>query len=214
MSANEDSSERRTVAGLLSAARSNDENALGHLLSQQATYLRWIANTCLDARIRQRVSESDIVQETFARAVKHFADFRGKSAAEFRAWMRTILINCANREVERHLMTTGRDARREVSLQAIQQRVDDSTIGFAKAFAADGHSPGSEVAAHEQASMLMELVEGLPESQRECVKLRHREGLRFSEIATRMGCNESTVRMRYLRAVQSVRKEVAKRGGQ
>lgn len=213
MSADRNSSHRRTITGLLKVARLSDEAALGQLLSHHANYLRWIAKTCLDSRIRQRVSESDIVQETFAKAVEHFDDFQGDSPGEFEAWLRKILINCAGREVERHLMTAGRDARREVSMQNMQRRVGESTMALANAFAAPGNSPASQIDALEQARILIELVEQLPADQRECVTLRHVEGLRFREIAIRIGCTESAARMRYLRAVNQVRAAVARRGG-
>ena len=193
----------REMAQLLLNARERGD-AFGELLTDYTQYLRWIARNCLDDRIRHRVSEADVVQETFANAIRSFDDFRGTSSAEFAAWLRRILINCVARQTERHLMTAGRDARREVSLQTMQLRADESTFAMAEILTAGDDSPSSTLETHEQIRDLICVIDQLPADQRDCIKLRHLDGLRFREVGLKLNCTETAARMRYSRAINNL----------
>ena len=194
---------------LLFDARHNG-HALGKLLMHHARSLRWIARQRLDRRIRHRVSESDVIQEAFANAIRCFDEFRGVSPADFSAWLRKILSNCIARQTERHLLTARRDARREVSLQTLQHRPEQFSASFK---AAPSVSPLRHLQDTERLHELTAMVEELPAEQRECVKLRHLDGLRFREVGLRLRCTETTARTRYARAIERLRREVANREG-
>src|SRR5262245_21859978 len=99
---------------LLSRARKGDGECLGELLSLYRNYLSLLANTQLERRLRPRVSPSDIVQETMLKAHRHFAQFKGRSEAEFLAWLRQILLSSLAHFVERHLLAAKRNIRREI----------------------------------------------------------------------------------------------------
>ena len=198
---------RRTQ--LLSEARMHPE-ALGRLLVDYTHYLHWIARNCLDDRIRHRLSEADVVQETFANAIKYFDHFRGTSTDEFAAWLRKILINCVARQTERHLVTAGRDARREISLQALQQRANDSACSMIEIVAND-RPPSARIEDFELLHELIRIVEQLSPDQRDCVKLRNLDGLSFREVAHRLHCTETAARMRYSRGIEKIRSAVSRR---
>lgn len=198
---------RRTQ--LLSEARIHPD-ALGRLLVDYTHYLSWTARNCLDDRIRHRVSEADVVQETFANAIKYFDNFRGTSTAEFASWLRKILINCVARQTERHLVTAGRDARREISLQALQQRADKSTYSMIDLVSND-RSPSARIEDFERLHALIGIVEQLSPEQRDCVKMRHLDGLSFREVAHELNCSETAARMRYSRGIEKIKSAASRR---
>jgi hypothetical protein len=76
---------------LLAGARAGDADCLGRLLEIYRNYLHLLASAKLNDRLRSRVSPSDLVQETFLRASRHFGEFCGSSEQEWLGWPRTIL---------------------------------------------------------------------------------------------------------------------------
>lgn len=66
------------------------------------------------------------------------------------------------------------------------------------------HTP-DHADAHARHLELLHLLHGLPRRQRAAVVLRYYEGLSDREIATALGCGESTVRSNLSRALNSLR---------
>ncbi|MCA9217390.1 MAG: sigma-70 family RNA polymerase sigma factor [Planctomycetales bacterium] len=189
------------MSELLQLARSSDE-ALGQLLTRYSTYLHGLAGQLLDERIRHRVSHTDVVQDTFANAIKSFGLFRGQTAGEFVAWLRRILKNCVAKQAERHLLTAQRDARREVSLQVYVSAHKDFVLMLDDVRT---NADSEFIDQREQSVRLMDEIEMLPADQRDCIKMRHLDGLRFREIAQRLNCSEAAARMRYARGIAKLR---------
>src|SRR5262245_28411131 len=94
------SGNRERIGGLLSRARRGDRSQLGQLLQLYRNYLTILAATQLDARLRRRMSPSDLVQEAMLGAYRDFDQFRGASERELLAWLRQILIHCLHHAYE------------------------------------------------------------------------------------------------------------------
>ena len=77
---------RRDPEGLLTRARQGDADSLGALLELYRNYLHLLARTQIDLHLQGRVSPSDVVQETFLQACRHFGQFRGGSDKELLLW--------------------------------------------------------------------------------------------------------------------------------
>jgi hypothetical protein len=73
---------------LLAQAKEGNTESLGRLLQTYQNYLKLLACTQLDEKVRGRVSPSDVVQETMLEAHCDFPKFRGNSDGEFFAWLR------------------------------------------------------------------------------------------------------------------------------
>ena len=81
----------------LFAARQGSPEALGEALEACRAYLLVIANRELDPRLNAKGGASDLVQETFLEAQRDLAGFHGSSEAEWRGWLRQMLVhNLAN----------------------------------------------------------------------------------------------------------------------
>ena len=97
---------------LLKNARNGADECLGPLLQLYRNYLRLLADSQLDRKLRARVGPSDIVQETLLAAHRDFTQFCGTSESEFLAWLRQILSrNMAH--ATRDFTRDKRDVRRE-----------------------------------------------------------------------------------------------------
>src|SRR5262249_21935157 len=106
------------AAQWLAGARGGSPEALGRVLEACRGYLLLVAERELAPDLRAKGGASDLVQETFLEAQRDFADFRGDTEAEFRAWLRRLLLhNVAN--FARHFRDTAqRQAARERPLPA------------------------------------------------------------------------------------------------
>ncbi|MCS7471593.1 sigma-70 family RNA polymerase sigma factor [Stieleria sp. ICT_E10.1] len=188
---------------LLANARDGDRDALGQLLQWYANYLNILASTQLDRRLRRRLNPSDIVQEAMLAAHQDFVDFRGTSQGELLCWLRTILIHTLHRSFKRHIKVEKRDIRREVSLEAVNHRLENSACNLAGMLPAGGPSPSSPLQARENAVILADQLSKLKPHYREVIVLRVLQGLSFDEIAKRMDRKCGAVRMLWLRALES-----------
>jgi RNA polymerase sigma-70 factor (ECF subfamily) len=192
------------VESLLAHARQGEEQDLGRLLQLYRNYLTILATAQLDARLRRRMSPSDLVQETMLGAYRDFRKFRGQTEGELVAWLRQILIHCLHHAYEMHFQAGRRDIRREISLDDVD-RSSNRLAGFAQAVAAQGESPSAPVRDRERAVAMADQLAKLRPDYREVIVLRNLQGLSFEEVAQRMDRKPGAVRMLWLRAIEKFR---------
>ena len=196
---------------LFTSAQAGSISCLGRLLTLYSNYLKLLIAAQLDDRLRVRVSPSDIVQETFFEAHRDFAQFRGQTPGEFVAWLRRILVNNILRVVEQHLLAEKRDVRREISLEQIGKRLEQSTARLESLLAQPGDSPSGHAQRNEQEIILADALAELPKDYQQVILLRHIEGLPFEQVSQRMGRSNGAVRMLWLRALERLRKSFPER---
>jgi RNA polymerase sigma-70 factor (ECF subfamily) len=187
---------------LLATAKEGNLAALGDLLGLYRRYLAFLAGVQIHRRLQGRADASDLVQETCLEAHRHFAIFRGRSEAEFAAWLRSILAGLVANHVRRHLGTKQRDARLERRLQV---ELDDTSCGLDRGLLAQGDSPSEQAVRHESALQLADALAQLPDDYRQTIMLRNFEGLPFAEIATQMGRSVDSVQKLWVRALSQLR---------
>jgi RNA polymerase sigma-70 factor, ECF subfamily len=190
---------------LFTSASHGSGECLGRLLTLYSNYLKLLVITQLDSRLRSRVSPSDIVQESFFEAHRDFDQFRGQSTAEFVAWLRKIVVNNVLRAVEQHVLTEKRDVRREVSIQDLSRRMEQSTLRLEALLTEAVESPSGCAVRREDEVLLANAVAELSPDYRDVIVLRHIEGLPFDEVARRMERSPGAVRMLWLRALKKLR---------
>jgi RNA polymerase sigma-70 factor (ECF subfamily) len=190
---------------LLSQARRGDKERLGALLELYRNYLTILAAAQLDARLRRRISPSDLVQEAMLGAFRDFGKFRGGSERELLSWLRQILINCLRRAYETHVRAGRRDLRREVSLDELDQSLDRSAARLAEVLADNGPSPSASLRREERTIQIANLLAGLRPDYRDVIVLRNLQGLSFEQIAERLERKPGAVRMLWLRAIDRFR---------
>lgn len=191
---------------LLVEAKRGDAESLGRLLERYQNYLKLLACTQLDAKVRGRVSPSDVVQETMLEAHCDFPKFRGQSDAEFFSWLRKILVHNLARAVEQHVLAAKRDVRREASPIHINASLDRSTTRLEAMLADHQRSAASNVSLQEQLIQLANALTQLSSDYRDVIVMRHLEGIPFSTISQRMERSSGATRMLWLRAIEQLRK--------
>lgn len=142
--------------------------------------------------VRDQSEAQDVAQETFIKAYRALARFRGDSA--FYTWLYRIAINTA----KNHLVAQGR-------------RPPDTDIDAEDAVQYDGPSalkengsPEHQVLKDEIEAAIFSAIDELPEDLRTAITLRELEGLSYEEIAQAMGCPIGTVRSRIFRAREAI----------
>lgn len=187
---------------LLEQARTAGGATLGQLLELYRGYLTLLARTQIGRRLQSKIDPGDLVQETFLEAHRHFAQFRGKTEAEFVGWLRQILAGRLAKLVRRYLGTQARDVRLERELVV---QLDQSSRLLDQGLVAASSSPSHQAARREQAVLLADALERLPPQYREVLILRHLEGLSFPDIAQRMGRSLLSVKKLWARALPCLR---------
>jgi len=171
------------TAVLVAAARQGDEAAFEALV--RATYAQTYT---LALRLTgDEEDASDVVQESYLRAYKGLARFRGD--AQFTTWLYRITANCATT----HL---GRRHRRRTDHLA-----DDATVV--------DRDPGGDPAAQAEAGALRGRLEGalaeLPPKLRAVVVLRDVYDMPHEAIAAELGISVSAAKVRLHRARRKLR---------
>ena len=140
----------------------------------------------------------DVCQETFLRAYRGLAGFRGQ--AKFSSWLYRIALNLC------------RDwMRRERRTRVVQAPEDVDVMDLA---AARGPSESIEdrVARHDLTRAVERAMALLPDEQRTAIVLKEYHGLTFQEIADLAGCPLSTVKTRLYQGLTVLRRELARTG--
>jgi RNA polymerase sigma-70 factor, ECF subfamily len=143
-------------------------------------YLLVLARARLDPRLRSRLDESDVVQQTLLEAYKDLKGFRGRTRQEMAGWLRAILArNLAG--LLRDMTRQSRDVTRD---RPLDEALLTSTARL-EAWLADEQAPPDVTAQQrEELDLLARAVAELPPDQREAVVLRHFHGWAVSAISS------------------------------
>jgi RNA polymerase sigma-70 factor, ECF subfamily len=143
----------------------------------------------------------DIAQETFIRAYRALAQFRGE--AQFYTWLYRIAVNTAKKA----LVDLKRDPLiSESALRGGGEGEDETSAVENELTTAE--TPETVLAAKEIAAAVNSAMESLPNELRQAVTLREIEGLSYEEIAEVMNCPIGTVRSRIFRAREAISAKV------
>ena len=141
----------------------------------------------------------DIAQETFIRAYRALAQFRGD--AQFYTWLYRIAVNTA----KKFLMDLKRNP--TVSENFFKLADDDETSPVENELTSP-ETPDAVLASKEIAEMVNSAMDALPEELRQAITLREIEGLTYEEIADAMNCPIGTVRSRIFRAREAISQKI------
>ena len=148
-------------------------------------FAHWLAH--------DRDEAEDLVQETYAKALKGFKSFQ--PGTNFRAWMFRILRNTflTSRTGLKIAMTVPLDAEDDGPMLPITMETPESLL--------------LERASHH---MVQEAIAGLPVKFREVVLLCDVEGMAYEEIAETLAVPIGTVMSRLARGRSALRQELKK----
>jgi RNA polymerase sigma-70 factor (ECF subfamily) len=180
-----------------------DGAALGSLLELYRNYLSLLARLQIGRRLQGKLDPADIVQEAFLKAHTSFGQFRGTTEEELIGWLRKILASKLVDLLRHYYGARARDVRLERDLAA---EMDCSSRFLDRAFVAPNSSPSRQAVRREQAVLLADTLQRLPEANREVLVLHHLEELAFPEVARRMGRTVDSVEKLWARALARLRR--------
>lgn len=187
---------------LLILARRGDREALGKLLELYRRYLKLLVGLQNDAQIRAKFDPSDVIQETFLEAHRDFGQFHGNTEGEFMRWLRRILASNLHDHIKRYRGTQRRDVRLERSLC---DQLDRSSLALGQACVAEQSSPSEKAIRREQAVILADAMDRLPDDYRTVLIWRNFKELSFPEVARRMNRSVGSSQQLWMRALAQLR---------
>jgi RNA polymerase sigma-70 factor (ECF subfamily) len=152
-------------------------------------YLRTIAQVQWHPRLRTKLDPSDVVQQTLLTAYQRLDEFRGRTEAELRGWLRQILRNQLL-SIYRRFRSESRDWTRE---QALELPASGASMNVSAWLPVEQSSPSQQAIHREQLSRLADALQYLPADQRRAIELHHLSRLSVAEVADRLGRSKSAV---------------------
>jgi RNA polymerase sigma-70 factor (ECF subfamily) len=188
---------------LLVMAKGGDGAALGQLLERYRNYMGLLVRLQVGRRLRSKVDVDDLLQEIWLEIHRKIALFRGCSEREFLTWVRRVIGSILANQIRHYIGTKGRDLRLE---RALTDELDQSSRAMNGSLVAPESSPSQQAVRREQAVLLADALQDLPEDYREVIILRQLEGLSFPDVARRVGRTEDSVKNVWLRALARLRR--------
>jgi RNA polymerase sigma-70 factor (ECF subfamily) len=177
-------------AELLALARAGEAHAFEALVVK---YQRRIARH-VARYLRRAVDVEDVVQETFIRAYRGLASFRGQST--FYTWLYRIATNAALNAAKREPMPLGS-----------AEDADERAFAFEPG-SSDAENPERTLMASQIADAVQRALARLKPELAEPLMLYEVEGKTYPQIAEMLGVPIGTVRTRIFRAREFIAKRL------
>lgn len=196
---------------LIGHVKSGDGGARGDLLERHRESLRRMIDMRLDRRIRGRVDASDVVQEVLVTAEKRLDEFLDNPGVPFFIWLRQLAQDRVIDAHRRHRASAKRSVDREQAW-TFQANNDESTILLANQLRDGGVTPAAAATLEEFRNYFEDALNGMDETDREVIIMRHYEFMSNKEVALALDLSEHAASMRYVRALRKVGKVLRKDG--
>ena len=194
---------------LTTQMRQGSKDALATIFANYRERLRRIIQFRIDYRITARVSDSDILQDTYIAAAKRLPHFSQQTEMSAFLWLR-LLVKQQLVDIHRqHLKAEKRDARKEMGLQPYQASTQTS-MALAVQLAESITAASEVVARAETIAFLESSLNEMDEIDREVIALRHFEELTNIETACVLNLQPSAASKRYLRAMRRLSQLMSK----
>ena len=191
-----------STAVRIDAAKGGCHESFGVLAEHCRQYLLLVASGELPHDLRAKIAPSDVVQETLVRAQQGIHRFSGNSEAEFRSWIRQILVHYAAHVGRHYRQTARRRGPRGEFGRAGRWR------GPIEQLVADFTPPAAHLERLDQATLLERRLERAPAPYRRVLMLRTVEGLPFADVGEVLGVSAEAARKLWVRAIAALQREI------
>ena len=147
---------------------------------------------------RAKVGASDLVQQTMLEAGRDIESFRGQTPAELKTWLIRILRHNLTDVAREYKTAQSRDIHQEV-------RVVENGVQLT-----DKQRTASSIYRRVESNQrLDEALALLPEQYEVAIRLRHADGLSWSEVGERLNVSPEAARKLWARALAILREKLA-----
>ncbi|NOT31244.1 MAG: sigma-70 family RNA polymerase sigma factor [Planctomycetes bacterium] len=176
------------------------------LIARAESKLRILLHFRMSPRLRGVLAEEDLLQEVWAEGARNLERFEYRGPGSLQRWFAGILSNKllhAGREAWRVPMPASAVARESTIAALASRRLDLAQCLPATQSSVSGHARKRELEERVRDVLLR-----LPEAEREVILLKLFEGLNGREAALRLGVDESTVSVRFKRALETCARQL------
>ena len=167
---------------------------------QFETFMRNYQNMVFSTAMRLLANPSeaeDVTQEVFLRAYERFGDLSGSPTAG--GWLKTVATNLSLNHLSRYRSRWNFFS---------ELFAGDPDEGGPEIEFADETDPGAELEARDRREWVEQALQKLPTAQRVPLVLYHLEGLRYEEIAEKLGVSLGKVKTDIFRGRETLRKKL------
>ena len=157
--------------------------------------------------LRNYTDAEEIAQDTFIRAYRSLAGFRGESSLA--TWLHRIALNLSRNRYSYFLRR-----HRQSTLSLDSAMSDDSQATFSDFIASDAPNPAQQATAGEFSELVIACMEKLAAHHREILTMRNEMSQSYSDIAEALGISIGTVKSRITRARENLRMHLAETYGE
>ena len=186
---------------LLKNAQAGDQTALNNLVDLHRGRLAKMVKTRLNPKIKQRVDQSDVIQESLLEAAKRLPEYLAAPRSPFFLWLRQIVGQKIIDVHRRHLGAEARDAKLEISIDRPAVPVATS-ICLAAQLLGRLTSPSGVAIRRETEHALQDAINELEPLDREILALRQFEELTNVEAAAELNIEPAAASKRFVRALK------------
>ncbi|QDU21760.1 RNA polymerase sigma factor [Urbifossiella limnaea] len=185
---------------LLGRARRGDQAALDELLARVRPYLYLLVRRQLQPGLRQKLGESDIVQETLVKIHAGLSPTTPVAGGHFEGEGPPAFLNWVSQIVAHLIVDLGRRGK-------ALKRNEDREVPGSKVFEtlSGGSTPEQAAERAEKALQLAAAMERLPRHQREVLQWRVFEQFSYAQISALTGKSEGALRVVTTRAMEALR---------
>lgn len=161
----------------------------------------------MSAVLRKRTTPEDVLQESLLQAWRDRQSFQWRGLKSFRAWLLTIIDHRIRDAADHEFAQKRGGPTPPMQLSALGGRGDsDAPTQLAAAIAST--TPSRVAMYREQATVIRETLEMLPEDLRNVVRFRLIDQLTIEETAGRMGITPSAARHRFRKGAEVYRQRL------
>lgn len=192
---------------LVSDAARGDESAVSSLFQSNRDRLRRVIAGLLDRRLAPRLDASDVVQDTLADAARRLPGYLRDRPLPFFSWLLRLARDRLARTYRDQIASTVRAIGREERIDGPSH--DGAPVRrWADRLAAHETTPGRRLVREERRLLLVAVIDRMGRADSEILHLRYVDRLSFEEIAAALDIGLGAAKMRHLRALERLRRQL------
>ena len=155
----------------------------------------------LNGRLQRRVDPDDVLQEVYLAASRRWPEWERSQDVPFIVWLRSLMLQTLHGTYRFHVSTQQRSVLAE---ELMASSPDSSHSGMH--LLARTTSPSEKVVRREALDTLQQVLLGLSEADQSVISLRNFEELSNTEAACVLGITAKAASIRYIRALDRLRR--------
>jgi RNA polymerase sigma-70 factor (ECF subfamily) len=195
----------QTEDELIERAADGDREALQVLLIEHCVWLPRHIDRQLPDDMRGVLSVDDLVQDTLVEVFRSIGQLRSRGRLAFAAWIKSVADNRT-----RNAVRDVRCKKRGGNVRRVSAPHSSSVADLTQLLSDHGETPSRPMVRNELVAAVHVGLAGLPEEQRDAVRLRLLDGKSLEETATALERTPAAVRGMLYRAKQSMRQALGR----